>query len=123
VVGLLLIGAACADPAPGSSKDAQEHFEWDSSGSLFHEGRNGAATQTEALSSFVRIADDPDLIQGGIPEASVTSTSGPDRYAKGETDGSHTTYRLYVRDQVRVRVTVTRLVDGTFYVESWEACI
>jgi hypothetical protein len=75
---LVLAGAACADPAPRSSPASQEDFDchWGASGSVFHEGRNGAATQLEALSSFFRRHDHPALIQGGIPEASVTSTFG-----------------------------------------------
>jgi hypothetical protein len=102
--------------------DREFECAWSASGDVLHEGRNGAATQAEAMAAFVRIHGS-DIIQGGVPEATVSATSGPDGYERDETDGNRTTYRLYVDERDRVHATVTELDDGTFYVEGWEACI
>ena len=73
-----------------------------------------------AMASFVRIFGS-DIIEGKIPERSVSTTTGPDRYVRDATDDSRTTnYRLYVDDQDRVHLNVAELDDGTFYVEGWE---
>jgi hypothetical protein len=119
---LLLTGIACADATSSRASRETLECEWDAFGSETHEGRNGDSTHVEALTSWSRLHRDP-LIQGGIPQGSVSSPSGLDRYEKGETNGNHTVYRLYVNDQDRLHVTVTELSDGTFYVESWSACI
>jgi hypothetical protein len=121
LVCLLAAASSCAESALTPDTDPPAACTWGGRTDIFHEGSDGAPTPEAALETLHTIHGD--VLEGGVPEAALTKTSGANRYEETGTEGQrHTLFRVYVNDVDRIHATVTELDDGTFYVEGFEFC-